>query len=296
MYQLVIGVGWDALKTRFQSYDQNPHIGDWKRIDQHKVLLNKKISEYYVEQAEREGISVDRVKQYISSISYSNAKSEMAKVNGETIIEIFGNYFGKKADDEGAILYGSDSERCSKTKCKYQFDVANGVFEDKSNLLSLYSAENSITLFPADNAKRYLQFIKHMLANEKTVSFIDPFIAENDESRREFCDTYLPMVTEGAIVNVFLAKNEGFLYWGELKQAAKDRNIKLYIYPCRKDTMHDRFITTSDSVLNIGAGILFYNRQKKIREVTSFGYQKREKTSDLEVEKKLAGGNVDRPQ
>jgi len=297
MYQLVLGIGWDALKTRFQSYDQNPHIVDWKRIDQHKVLFNKVIVKYYIEQAKKEGINVDRVMQYINSISYSNAKIERAKVNGQTIKEVFGNFFRYKSDEEGAILYGSESERCSGKKCKYQFDVAKGVFEDKYNLLSLYSAENIITLFPEDNAQRYLEFIRHMLANEQMVSFIDPFIAENDQSRREFCDTYLPMVTEGAVVNLFLARNEGSQHYGELKQAAKRKNIKLDIYTCRKDTMHDRFITTSDAVLNIGAGILFYNRQEKIREVTSFGYQKKEKkTSDLEIENKLAGGNVEGPQ
>ena len=117
MYQLVLGIGWDALKTRFQSYDQNPHIGDWKRIDQHRVLYNKVIIEYYIKNAEQDGVDVDRVKQYIGSISYSRAKSEHASVNGGTISEIFGNYFSRKNYDEGAILYGSENEKCSKRKC-----------------------------------------------------------------------------------------------------------------------------------------------------------------------------------
>ena len=171
------------------------------------------------------------------------------------------------------------------------------MFEEKTNVLSLYSADNIATLKVGTPAQKYLRFIEHMLANEKIVNFIDPFIAGNDSSRSEFYNTYLPMVAEGATVNLFLARSEGSYHWKEIKQKAQRQKIELYIYPC-SNKMHDRFITTSDSILNIGAGLLFYDSQKQIREVTTFAYQKKKKTSDkkLELEMCLAGGNVDSPQ
>jgi hypothetical protein len=114
--------------------------------------------------------------------------------------------------------------------------------------------------------------------------------------REEFLNEYLPMVAKGAIVNVFLAKDEGMLHWKKLKDKAADRDIKLWIYPCEKATMHDRFITTSDSELSIGTGILFYDKEKNVSKLATFVYKKRKTSDGIEYEKALAGGNVYDPQ
>ncbi len=301
MYQLVLGVGWDALKISFQPGYKNSQI-NWERINQHKILFNKRIGEYYEEKAEKEGY-INLYMDYISYIAQYNNRIEVTDAEG-TIKEMFGKYFKNKKDEEGAILYGSETEKnslCSKNNCRYQFDITKGVFKDDQNLLSLYSTNNNTILLPGVKAGKFLKFIRHMVENEPVVNFIDPFIAAQGNSKR-FCEIYLSMVDEGASVNVFLAKSEGLENWNILRDAAEERNIKLSIYPCKKKPMHDRFITTSDASLGIGAGLFFFKRDENdgktlvISEVCNFMYKKKDKSTDLEFEKRLAGGEVESPQ
>ena len=293
MYQLVIGMGWNALKTFFSR--QNLSI--WAKISQHKMLLNKAIKDYYLENAERDSLD-DTVEQYLATIMNNHQQCVIDNtIKGNSIKDVFINGLKKYEYDEAVYVYRNDDTKCTN-KVPSRIDMNSWKSEDNKNILNLYSYNSIVLLTSDESANKYVRFIKHVVHDEEIVNYIDPYILMNVDIAEAFCEDYIPMMRKHSTAKIYVKhtnENQDALKL-QICDTAKCFNIKVQFYYCDERFMHDRYIVTSDMTLNIGVGLCFYKKIDQgyyVKESTSFNYSSRAENESAYVDK-LAGKVIQR--
>lgn len=287
MYQLNIGVGWSALRFFFIKRCDSEKTKIYDIVEQHRIILSQRIREYYLNHAAEEDLE-DDVMQYLSSVSYSEESSLEIEDYGQDIKTTLTHYFKKINHFEQILIFEGNEWECSKSKCKNQYSIDQAI-NDKSGPIALYRIPTSFHYSKGASADGFLAWLKNVFKQEKNVNFIDPYLFSEGKISF-FLQEYLPRVEPKTVLNIHCPSSCGInRSWNKIISAAKNYNVNIHVYLYYD--MHDRYVTTQDRVVSIGAGFDMIDDNITFKKGTSIYVSKKSNSDDdlIKTEKELAG-------
>lgn len=261
MYKLNIGVGYSIFEAALNPFGSC--AGIFQYIDQHRVILNETIINYYFDNIPE--AFEDQLDTYINSIivddrSYSSAEKSIdpkqniidsvTKVPYRVLlsrVEEFGGYNCNKIDIvTPENIFNSDDNVFNK----FTFPLTNYVAKAGSNC-GIHAA-----------------WFGRLFENEGKIEIVDPYIFSDDG--REILKRYvLPQIEEGTNIEIYC-----FCYT-EKENLATEKVIQnmihgelsgwnIRVHLCSK--IHDRFLNLSSLQISLGKGFDFLNLSGEVIE------------------------------
>ena len=300
MYQIDIGLGWSTLALKLENPWNPPEI--WNKIQQHRVVLNQTIIDYYISQAEEKDL-VPQCQDYIATIAGTDELSNhIPENNGGGFKKTLEQYFRSRNYFDHVIISENNELNFGAKVARFQYDSSN-YSADTSSPLSMFSFSGSHTAQFDERATRYKNWFERLMIGEKEISFIDPYILSSPEICNAFCQVYLDLVKPNQKINIFCDKNKyEQTYIDKVEEISEKKGINnLSIFLC--DYMHDRFIVGDSFEITIGFGLDFIRIKDDmpfVKQQCELSWKKKKKQKSkteeydyLEREIELAGNHAE---
>lgn len=252
MYKLNMGVGFSILQFYYLPHNNKSFLIDI--IDQHRIILSKKIIQYYIEKAD--DLHRDVIESYIDSIIYADDTHVFYEEQPENISAIEEMVLLAEKNPARVIL-GEREEFSAYNIQKIELITAQQIIDKELNSIYRYS-------FPITNhyircnesCKSYAEWFGHLFENERKIEIQDKYILTY-HGIRCLKTYYLPHIAKNTEINIYC----------EIVSPCTETNIlaelsntfyadwKIHVFVCRG--MHDRCIQLSTVQISIGAGLDF---------------------------------------
>ena len=287
MYKLCLALGWSVIKMQLQSAFLVDHIELLGKIKQHRFIISENINAYYADNARKEGL-LTQYEDYMSSVLYTDQYIEI-RDNCDDISKNISDYLKNKCSSIAVVIYENKELEIDRSSCKYQYSIEEASNDEKSPL-KMYSVIAAFYADEGEDAITYIDWVKNLISGEKEISIIDPYILANHRNYNCLVDYYFPIIPDNCVLNLHVPNDSVFI--DRVKEDALAANINIKIYKYTK-VNHERHITTSSRVMNIGIGMDFMKKKNGnlvIRKGTNFSLLKKTKNLPyMEIEHKLAG-------
>lgn len=298
MYKIDIGLGFSVIKDAFESYNRG--ILD-NEIGQHRVILSKKIVDYY-ESSAKECSLLAPIMGYIQSIGGTNKKAVIYKSDEgdldpkEEIISFVMKTPLKVLISDKTEFAENDIKRIDITTRE---DIE---IKDFNHQFNWYVFPLTKTAEENEECNNYIKWLSCLFLNEQTITIVDPYLLGKD-NLRYFIETILPIIpieTEIIIFSdiehsrsVFIDRNtnekKNVDYHTEAERIINDLKVrgnrKITINWC-SGKMHDRFIVLSNCEINLSNSLIALQKDKCFRNSCQFNVTKEKRSLPITIEQR----------
>ena len=300
MYKLDVGLGFSVIKDAFESYNRG--ILD-NEIGQHRVILSKKIVNYY-ESSAKECSLLAPIMGYIQSIAGTNKKAVFYKSDDgdldpkEEIIS-----FVMKTPLKVLISYKTEFAENNTRK----IDITtreNIEIKDFNHQFNWYVFPLSKTAEKEDECNEYIKWLRRLFINEQVITIVDPYLLAKD-NLRVFLDSLLPAIQSETEIRIYSAidqsrnkyrdritgekKNDD--YHIEAERIIKDINMNqkrnISIHWCDYNNMHDRYIILSNCEIEMSNSLNVLQKDQRFHKSCRFSVYRDKRYLPITIEEAL---------
>ena len=235
MYKLNIGVGYSILQFYYLPHNNKSFLIDI--IEQHRIILSKRIIQYYIEKTD--DLYKDILKNYIASIVYTDDTHIFYEEQSEKTSAIEEMIFLVQNNPMKVVL-GENEEFSAYNIRKIKLITSQQIIDKEFNAIYKYS-------FPITNhyigcnekCEIYATWFGHLFEDESQIEIQDKYIlkANGIKCLKKY---YLPHIAKDAEIDIYCEIVDSCTEQGILSELSDvfyaDWNIHVFI--CRG--MHDR--------------------------------------------------------
>ncbi len=268
MYKLNIGVGYSILQFYYLPHNNKSFLIDV--IEQHRIILSKKIIQYYIEKTD--DLYKDVLETYIDSIVYTDDTHIFYEEQSEKISAIEEMILLVEQNPMKVVL-GEHEEFSAYNIRKIKLITSQQIINKELNAIYRYSFPITNHYIGCNkNCEAYAVWFGHLFEGESQIEIQDKYILTFNgiECLKKY---YLPHIAKGTEINIYCEIVDSCTETGILSELSDvfytDWNIHVFI--C--SGMHDRCIQLSTVQISIGAGLDFlhisgYTRKACILSIT----------------------------
>lgn len=262
MYKLNMGIGFSVLQLYYLPHNNKSYLMDV--ISQHRVILSKKIIDYYIDEADE--IYKEAIETYIDSIAYADdthifynsTEDENLSAKDEMILFVEQNPM--------KILFTEIYEFAAYNTKKLKVVTPEQMLKREKTSLFRYSFPLSNYYAGIDETcESYAKWFGHLFEGETCIEIQDKFIMSQKgiECLKKY---YFPYIPKGISVDIYCEMIDGVTKHDVCNQMSDaffdDWNV--HVYSCRH--MHDRYIQFDGLQISIGAGLDFLHLSGKTKK------------------------------
>lgn len=269
MYKLDIGVGFSILKFYYLPHNDMSFLIDI--IQQHRIILSKKIIQYYIEKTD--DLYKDIIVTYLDSILYTDATHVFYDEQTEDILAIEEMIMLVEKNPMKIIL-GEHEEFSAYNIRKIELITSQQIIDKELNTIYKYS-------FPITNhyigrnekCELYAEWFGHLFEGESQIEIQDKYILTRNgiECLRKY---YFPYIAKGTEINIYCETVNSCTETDILTELSDAfyADWDIHVFTCRG--MHDRYIQLSTVQISIGAGLDFLHQSGYTRKACTLNITK----------------------